>query len=148
MSENKVYIVSTMTGDVSYNIYDFIGKDAMPVVRESIVIRGGASLPSMRSGFGNIAQTDDGIPMWTADGIVTPVSLERYALLKENKIFQKHLEGNMVKVLNKDITGNHKEVSRIAKDMDHDGFRQASSATIKSKVKVTMAKSGGEDFRL
>ncbi|QJB22071.1 hypothetical protein XccvBFoX7_gp13 [Xanthomonas phage FoX7] len=133
---SKVYVISTMTSSVSYTFYEVV--DNLPRVKDKIVIHGGANLPSMRSGFGEVSQDGEGSPMWTAAGIVTPISTERYEKLKDHHIFQKHLAAGRVSVSEKDVEGNHREVKRIVSGMEaRDGFAQLTPTTFKQKVKVT-----------
>ena len=139
-----VYVLSTMTDSVSYVNYNYIG-DAnskagqLPMVRDKVTILGGANLPSMKSGFGDMTQNGEGQPMWTASGVVTPVSDEKYELIKDHWLFKKHQEGGHVKVLNKDITDNHKAVKREISDMEkRDKAAQLTPETLKMKVKVKL----------
>lgn len=131
------YVLSTATNSVSYAFYEMTGD--LPVIRDKITIKGGAGIPSIRSGFGEMNQDSEGVPMWTADGVVTPVSDARYEMLKDHPIFKKHLDKGLVKVINSDITGNHKAVREHARDMTkRDGFAQMTPESLKahSKVKI------------
>ncbi len=130
------YVISTMTNSVNYRIYKTVGDLPTPV--KSVRIHGGTGLPSLRSGFGEMSRDEEGVPMWTADGIVTPVSDEDYEVLKDHWLFKKHLEGGYVKVLNRDITENHKEVKKQVATMERrDEFAQLTPATLGQKLKVT-----------
>jgi hypothetical protein len=138
------YVLSTMTDSVSYAVYNYVGdtsKEAkvgpLPVVRKKITIFGGAGIPSARSGFGDVTNDAEGSPIWTAAGMVTPVSDENYEILKDHWLFQKHQAAARVKVLNNDITGNHKAVKKEVATMHReDHHAQLTPATVKSRVMV------------
>lgn len=141
----SVYVLSTMTNSVSYNHYNYIGHGsdkgggALPVVREKIIIHGGAGIPSLRSGFGDMANTADGSPIWTAAGMITPLSDAKYESLKDHWLFKQHLDSGWVKVLKDDITQNHKAIKKAVGDMEqHDNHSQLNATTFKSRVKVTV----------
>lgn len=147
------YVISTMVGSVSYNVYENINQGHnnghLPVLKKSIFIQGGATLPSLRSGFGNQTQSPEGMPLWTSEGMVTPVSDDDYEILKDNKVFQKHLDLGLVKVVDHNVVGNHKKVAQITADMAQDGFRQLTPASMQGRVKVkTVAQGSGEEVRL
>ncbi len=132
------YILSTMTMSVSYASFTHAGD--LPVLREKITIKGGANLPSTKSGFGEQTNDEDGIPIWTASGFVTPISDEKYDRLKDHKLFKQHLEKGLVKVINHDITGDHRAVKKLVVGMvQRDDFAQLTPATIglHTKVKVS-----------
>lgn len=132
------YILSTMTSGVNYTTYRTVG--GVPVVLKKVLIHGGAGIPSAKSGFGEVIANDEGQPIWTADGIVTPISEEDYLHLKDHPVFQKHMDKGYLKVINADIRGNHKQVQKYAGDMKRDGFAQLNKDNIKSRVKVTVPK--------
>lgn len=133
-----VYVLSTMTNSVSYAFWGMAGD--LPVMRHKILIKGGAGLPSINSGFGEVAKDTDGIPLWTAEGIITPVSDANYEQLKDHPIFKKNLEKGYLKVLDKDITGNHREVKRQAASMERrDDFAQLTPETLKKHTAVKIS---------
>lgn len=132
------YVLSTMTNSVSYAFYQNVGD--LPVMRDKVTIKGGAGLPSLKSGFGEMARDGEGLPIWTAAGMVTPLSDERFDVLKEHPLFKKHVDGGFLKVLSKDITGNHKEVERQVATMEKsDGFAQLTKDTIGAHTKVKVS---------
>lgn len=133
----SVFVLSTMTQSVGYTNWKTV--DGVPVMIEKITIHGGAGIPSLKSGFGELTRNAEGQPLWTADGLVTTISDEQYALLKEHKIFKKHAEDGLLKVITRDITHNHKEVQKHAKDMSKDSFRVLDKDSLKMKIKVTTA---------
>lgn len=141
----SAYILSTMTNAVCYRVYRTIGEAnpskgpriVAPVVAEDIIIRGGANRPSVKSGFGEMAENLDGNPIWTARGVVTTVTDEQSERLKSHWLFQKHLDGGFVEVLNKDISHDHKAVAKIAANMNgEDPHQQLSKATVAQRIKV------------
>lgn len=134
----SVYVLSTMTNSVSYAFWGQVGD--LPVMRQKILVKGGAGLPSINSGFGEVSKDTDGIPMWTADGIITPISDKDYEILKDHPLFKKHIESGCIKVLDRDITGNHREVKRQAGSMEkRDSFAQLTPATLKEHTKVKIS---------
>lgn len=129
------YIISTMTGSVSYNWYENV--NGLPLKKAGVVIYGGAHLPSLRSGFGDMQRDAEGNPIWTAAGVVTPVSESNYELLKNNALFKKHMDGGYLKVINQDIVDNHKAVKREVNTMvAADPYAQLTPATFKQKVNM------------
>lgn len=141
------YILSKMSASVNYNLYNLV--DGLPMVRHKITVHGGAGIPSARSGFGEMTHDTEGRPLWTADGVVTPVSDEDHALLLDHAVFKKHMDKGYVKVINSDIRGNHKAIIQQSKGMESDGFRQLNpkSLAAMSKVTTTFAKQADE-YRL
>lgn len=136
------YILSTMGTAVSYAFFDYVGSSdskagKLPVIRKKVTIYGGAGMPSLRSGFGEMSHDAEGHPIWTAAGVVTAVSDADYEALKDHALFQKHLDGGYVSVLNSDITGNHKAVAKEARKMEKDeGSMQLNKERLKQSVKV------------
>lgn len=131
----NVFVLSTMTQSVGYAHWETV--DGVPIQRSKIMIHGGAGIPSLKSGFGEMTQNAEGQPLWTAEGIVTSITEEQYDVLKEHKVFKQHLSDGLVKVVNKNISDNHKEVKKHAADMSHDSFRVLDSKSIKMRIKVT-----------
>jgi hypothetical protein len=128
-----------MTNSIRYAFYTKTGD--LPVMRDSVLIKGGAGLPSITSGFGETSKDVDGVPMWTPDGVITPLSDERYETLKEHPLFKGHIEKGLIKVINKDITGNHREVQKQVATMEkRDGFAQLTPATVGQHTKVKISK--------
>lgn len=152
------YILSTMTSSVSYGFYKMVGEankttgGPLPEERrQKITIRGGAGLPSDRSGIGEMVTNGEGRPIWTAAGFVTPVSDEDYEELKEHPIFKKHVEANLVRVLNSEINNaNHTKIAKEARSMEQTThLQQMNPSRLKQRVKVTESLSQqGSEFRL
>lgn len=138
-----IYVLSKMTHSVSYRVYQDVA--GLPTAVKSITIHGGASLPSEKSGFGDMHQTEDGRPIWTSEGTVTKVSDADYEVLKAHTLFCKHLENNHLKVVTYDISGNNKEIKRLASDMEDDGRRQLNKSTMNTKVKATTVSGNADD---
>ncbi|QEG09525.1 hypothetical protein TROPICALSUN_18 [Erwinia phage vB_EamM_TropicalSun] len=138
-----IYVLSKMTNAVSYRIYQDVA--GLPTPVKSITIHGGASLPSEKSGFGDMHTTEDGRPIWTAEGSVTKISDADYAVLKDHPMFKSHIENNHLKVVTYDISENNKEIRRLSNDMEDDGRRQLNKETMATKVKATTVKSSSDD---
>jgi hypothetical protein len=136
------YILSTMTNSVAYAVYDYVGdkqskQGALPIIRKKIIIGGGANMPSNRSGFGDMSNDADGHPIWTASGIVTPVSDENFAILESHELFKKHRDRGYIKVINHDIRNNYGEVKRQVGSMERkDASAQLTKDTLKVRVNV------------
>lgn len=151
------YIVSTMANSVSYNTYNFIGdpkskQGVLPVVKDKIVIHGGAGMPSLRSGFGEMTKDQDGVPMWTAEGVVTSVTDAQLAVLQDHWLFKKHQDSGHVRVLTKDVTGNHKAVVKEVASMESDErfglLKKGDKRIAASQVKVkTISQETGLDIQ-
>lgn len=139
-SNATVFIISTMTAPVSYGFYE--DRDGLPIMKDKIIIAGGAGIPSMKSGFGEVSADVEGRPLWTADGLVTPIPADRYEKLKEHPVFKKHMAKGYLRVVSTDIRGNHGAVKKIAADMDRDGFQLLSAKNVKARVST---KTPGED---
>jgi hypothetical protein len=142
------FVVSKMSNSMryqSYEISDDVNKLPIPRVKTSILINGGAGLPSIRSGFGEMTRDESGTPIWTADGIVTPVSDEQVEMLLANKVFQKHLKSNLVKIVKKDVSDNHKEVSKIASELARDPHAPLTPETYKAKIKISTGRPNTDD---
>jgi hypothetical protein len=82
------YILSTMTDSISYAFYNDV--DGLPVMRDKVTIKGGTGLPSHTSGFGEVSNDGEGKPMWTPDGVVTPISDERYDQARHHRQSQRN----------------------------------------------------------
>ncbi len=160
----SVYILSTMSMPISYCFYENVNRNAnaatqrnpvtgdVPLCKKKINIHGGAGIPSLRSGFGEMSRSHDGQPLWTADGVVTPISEADYELLKENPVFQKHERQGRVKVLKRDVTENHKAVAKEAAGMSKDPFGLMTADKLekimKRKVKAGTGPFGDDENRI
>lgn len=142
---SNVYILSTMTNSMSYRTYRTIGLEnpekgpriVAPINSETITIKGGANRPSQRLGFGEQHQDVNGNVLWTARGVVTSITEEQYEKLKGHWLFQKHVAKGLVEVVNRDISGDHKAVARIARDMTPaDNQAQLTKETVAQRIKV------------
>jgi len=131
----SVFVLSTMTQSVGYAVWETV--DGVPIQRNKIMIHGGAGIPSLKSGFGDMIQNAEGQPLWTAAGLVTTISDGDYETLKDHKVFKQHLQDGLLKVLSKNISENHKEIKKVAADMSHDSFQVLTPKTLKMRVKVT-----------
>lgn len=141
------YIISTMTSSVAYAFYDNV--QGLPIERHKIFIAGGRGIASTKSGFGEMTKNAQGQPIWTAKGLVTSVNDSDFEQLKDHPVFKKHQARGLVRVLEKDITGNHKAVAREAASMESDGFGPMNSERLGQKIKVSTQSMRQEDeFRI
>jgi hypothetical protein len=139
------FVLSTMTQSVAYTTFNFVGVESpqgatrLPIPKKKIVIRGGAGIPSARSGFGDMANNADGQPIWTAAGMVTPVSEENFEILKEHWLFKRHQEAGRVRVINEDVRDNYKAVKKEVSSMHRgDNFAQLTPSTVGGRVKASL----------
>lgn len=156
----SVHIISKMAQSVSYTFYENVEEDVssvggkiklgrIPAIRKQITVRGGAGLPSTRSGFGEMTQDLEGKPLWTADGIVTTVSDSDYELLKSLPIFMKHVAKGLLRVVGRDVSDNHKAVAKEAKTMTDDPHGLMTKDKLQQRIKVTTGKlHADDDYRL
>ncbi len=143
------YVISRLVNSVSYCFWnDPVSTNGLPFLREKITISGGAGLPSIKSGFGDLSADGNGIPLWTADGTVNAVSDSQYEKLKDHTIFKRHVENGLIRVVTKDVSGNHKEVKKITSGMEKDGFAQLTPSTYSGKVKPISGNVDGNDNRI
>lgn len=127
-----------MTNSVSYAFFQNAGD--LPVMRDKVTIKGGANIPSIKNGFGDMSQDEEGIPIWTPQGVVTSLKDERYALVKDHPLFKKHIEKGVLKIINHDISGDHKAVKKHLIGMTaSDDYAQLTPATLKKKTSVKMS---------
>lgn len=141
------YILSTMTSSVAYTTYDKAGD--LPVERDKVYIAGGRGIASVRSGFGEQTNNSQGQPMWTAQGMVTPVTDAQLEILEKHPVFIKHQARGLVRILDKDLRGNHKAVAKEAASMETDDFAPMTRERLSVKVKVSTAALRQEDeFRI
>lgn len=143
------YILSTMANSVRYTTYNRTQPDNPRPIGKGIFIQGGAGIASERSGFGEMESREDGQPIWTAAGFVTPVTDEQYELLKVHPLFVKHEARGLVRVLSKDISKNHGEIQKNAANMATDAFAPMDAERLGTRVKVSNKKLDAEQkFRL
>lgn len=140
------YVLSTMTSNVGYALYDMIGD--LPVLRRKIRIFGGAGIPSETSGVGDITRNHDGKPLWTPSGVVTTVSDEDAEILRNHPVFSKHHDAGYVKFVHGDISHSTREMDKATNNMKRDGFQQLTKETLKSRVKVTIGNKNEDDHRI
>lgn len=144
------YVLSTMTGHVAYTFYQDAMMGGLPVVAEKILIQGGTGLPSLTSGHGELSKTEDGQPLWTANGVVTPVSDDKAERLAKHPVFMQHEAAGYVKILNTDIGDSARAVEKVvmASDMkERDSSAQLTPKTVKAKISANTPKisTGGEN---
>lgn len=148
------YVLSTMTGGVCYAFYENGPAGGLPIERKSIRISGGAHLPNSTSPFGELSNDPQGSPMWTPAGVVTPVRDEDYEELKNHRLFQQHMKNGFLKIVDYDITDNHKAVAKEAKSLETaDNSTQLTPTTAKKVLgktapKVRIGDANDEDLDL
>jgi hypothetical protein len=142
---SDVYVLSTMTNAVTYRTYRFIGdpknnqnQSLLPIPEpDPITIRGGANRPNQKGGFGDTSEDLNGNVLWTPRGVVTRLTQEQYDKVKEHWLFQKHLTGGFLVVLDKEP--DHKRVKRMVEDGEinkDDKAAQLTKDTVAQRIKV------------
>lgn len=145
------FVLSTMTGGVRYRAYHPVENNGIPRVAHEVLIHGGANLPTARGGFGELGEDEEGRPLWTPAGVITPIKDEDAEFLRGNRIFKQHMEAGHVKILDQDIRGNHKAVQRHTRDMEQrDGFAQLTPGSVDKRIKVITGKAHekGDEHRI
>ncbi|EEV4189247.1 TPA: hypothetical protein PN979_003150 [Escherichia coli] len=94
----EYYIYSTLTGSQAYQVYRNGGAD-LPIAERAILVAGGANLADKN--------------FITPKGVVTTVSDEDLALLKQNPVFQLHKSNGFIVVEEKPAP-----VEKVASDME------------------------------
>ena len=115
------YILSKLSNSTTYNSYAK-AVNGMNIVTKHITINGGADV------------TDKNLVM--PEGVLTRVSDEDLAVLKNNKVFQRHLEGGYVKSYT--IRPNvEKEATKMTKDkskqLTPDDYKKTGKKTPKAE---------------
>jgi hypothetical protein len=94
----KIFIYSTLSNNQLYTKYLANPGGDMPRVDRTVLIKGGA----------NVADKHFVTPL----GVVTEISAEDYELLKENKLFQTHVENGFITT-----DAKHVNIDKIVADM-------------------------------
>lgn len=93
-----VYVYSTLSTDQLYTLYVRGGND-IPRPDKQILVKGGANVANKH--------------LWTPRGVVTEITEEELALLRDNKLFQTHEKNGYVKVDKAKV-----EVEKAVSDME------------------------------
>lgn len=141
------YILSTMTSAVSYCFYiEAKDEGSLPTVRKRVTIHGGKGLPSLTSGLGEVSKDDTGSPLWTPNGVITPVSDEAYEELKNHEVFIRHLDKKYIKVVNEDISRNNRAIDKEVSSMaEYDKSALLTPATAKERLAGVMPRASTGD---
>lgn len=94
----SVYVYSTLSTDQLYTLYVRGGND-IPRPDKQILVKGGANVANKH--------------LWTPRGVVTEITEEELALLRDNKLFQIHEKNGYVKVDKAKV-----EVEKAVSDME------------------------------
>lgn len=112
----QLHIISTLTRDHEFPIYEKSAPGRAPVIKKSIIIYGKAGLPNKH--------------LLVRDGVATPVESGHVDMLREQKVFQRlEAAGHLT------VTGaDPRDADRIAKDMAKgDGSEQLTEAKLKER---------------
>jgi hypothetical protein len=106
------FVLCTASNDLQYADYDN-SQDVSRLLRQ-VVIRGKANIPSSNSGYGvQTSDPDSGLPIWTAQGMITSIKDETAEWLKDNWLFKREAAAGIVKILNDNPGNNHDIVAKI-----------------------------------
>ena len=134
------HVLSTATSSTKFQDHKVVGD--MPTVVKSVMVYGGANLPSAKSGFGEHATDEGGHPLWTPRGVVTPVSDEDAKFLAAHRVFQAGVEAGFYVIMDSDPGQDHKKVAKLAAAelTAADKSAPLTKDTMKSKVAVSTIK--------
>lgn len=94
-----MYVYSTLACDTAYAVWQKGGGD-LPIMERTILVKGGAGVANDR--------------LITPNGVATEISEADFDVLKENKVFQKHVEGGYISFDKKKV-----DADVAAVDMEH-----------------------------
>lgn len=112
------YILSTLTNSFIFVKYapqvmgpkgELLG---MPRPLRRIRVAGGANRPNMR-GFGEQSADNEGVPMWTPDGVCSPVLEEDVAWLMRDKAFKEFVELGHIRIVETNLNTNAGERRKV-----------------------------------
>lgn len=98
---SKVYIASTLAAAVSYTGFAAARGDNLPQVEISVTIAGGAGVANKRT-------------IVTPRGVITEVTPEQAAFLKDHYLFKEHVENGYISIL----PGKPADPDDVAADMN------------------------------
>lgn len=108
-----VTVISTLTNNMTFTKYAPPVAGQIPRALRRIRIFGGTNMASLK-GFGDMTVDNNGVPIWTAAGIVTRVDKSDIEwLTTENPGFMAFVEGGNIKVLDSDKEIDHNRIKRI-----------------------------------
>lgn len=136
------YVLSTATASTKFQGFGNTPPGGVHTVVREVLVHGGANLASIKSGFGEMSQDDQGVPMWTPKGVVTPVTDDDAQFLAAHPTFQIGVNAGFYAILDNDPGHDHKKVARVAAAElnERDGSAPLTGETIKNKVKVSTSK--------
>ena len=140
------YVISTSSVSTKFIEYHPCVAGGIQTPKRHVTVHGGANIASVKSGYGEMGADDQGIPMWTPQGVVTSITDEQAKFLSEHDVFKAGVAGGFYKLMDTDPGQDHKKVKAIASsDMNpRDGSAPLTEATLKNRVKVTTAKVSDE----
>lgn len=122
----QLYVISTLTNDNEYCEYGPLIPGAARQPVRSVLIKGKAGLPNTH--------------LWTPRGVVTPITSEEEALLRDNDLFKLHEEGGWVTVENMDP----RDADKAAADQnERDGSSLLTKEEIEAKAPSGKVKAKG-----
>lgn len=133
------YVLSTATCSQRFVDYHLGANGGVHSVLKEVLIKGGANSPSSTSGFGDLANTEGGQPLWTPQGCVTTITDEEAKFLESHEGFQAAVKRGFYTVMDKNPGDSHSKLAKIVEsDMTKkDGSAPLNKETLKGAVKVT-----------
>lgn len=135
------FVLSTQSTSTKYQDHS-TADGGMLVVNRTVMVRGGANLASLSGGFGEMTKTEEGTPIWTPRGVVTPVSDEDAEFLQRHPVFIAEQKAGFVMILDKAPGNDHDKITKIvaAELNPRDGSAPLTKETFKTQVKVSLEK--------
>ena len=136
------YVLSTATDSVKFQDHMMASESSgMLTVIRSVMVHGGANLKSSKSGYGDMVNTDEGIPLWTPAGVITTIKDEDVEFLKNHRVFKIGMDAGFYQILDSHPGNDHNKIKAIvASDMTKkDGAAPLTGEKL-AKVKITAGK--------
>jgi len=136
------YVISTSSVSTKFIEYHPCVAGGIQTPKRHVIVHGGANIASVKSAYGEMGADDQGIPMWTPQGVVTSITDEQAKFLASHDVFKAGVVGGFYKILDTDPGQDHKKVKALAAaDMTaRDGSAPLTADTLKSRVKITTVK--------
>ncbi len=141
------FVLSTATASTKFQKNGETPPGGVHTIIRHVMVHGGSNLASIKSGYGDMSQDDQGVPMWTPRGVVTRVSDEDAAFLEAHPTFQIGVKAGFYSIMDNDPGTDHKKIAKIvaAGELnDRDGSAPLTSAVLANKVKVSAVKVSDE----
>lgn len=112
------YILSTLTNSLIFVKYAPVQLDSKgvptgaPRALRRIRVAGGANRPNM-IGRGEVSTDNEGVPMWTPEGVCSPVLEEDLKWLMQDPSFKQFIAMRHIKIVDTDLNSNRGEMRKV-----------------------------------